>query len=65
MVPRKKYGIQLTTCSKTGHSLLKLFSTFDRSPKTKLLIKKNILHNKFMKRKLCQNSQFVIRSELK
>ena len=63
---QEKYGIQLMTCSKTCHSLLELFFfNFSQGYYNKLINHKSILHNKFMKRKLCQNLQFVIRSELK
>ena len=54
------------TCSKTCHSLLELFFlNFSQGSYNKIINHKSILHNKFMKRKLCQNLQFVIRSELK
>ena len=64
MGPKKKYGIQLMTCSNTCHSLIELFYNFSQGSYNKIINHKNILHNKFMKRKLCQDLQFEIRSEL-
>ena len=61
----KIYGIQLMTCSKTHQSLLDLFYNFSQGSNNKINNQKHILHNKFMPRNLCQNLQFVIRSELK
>ena len=54
------------TCSKTLHSLLELFFfNFSQGSYNQIINQKNILNNKFMKRKLCQIFQFVIRSDLK
>ena len=49
----------------TFHSLLELFFNFSQGSYYKIINHKSILHNKFMKRKLCQNLQFAIKSELK
>ena len=61
----KKYAIQLMTCSKTCHSLLELFENFTQGSDNKIFNPKNILYKKFIKRKLSQNLQLVIKSELK
>ena len=53
------------TSSKTCPSLLELFNNFSQGSYYKIFNQKSILQNKFMKRKLRQNLQFVIRSELK
>ena len=42
--PKKKYGIQLLTGSKTYHSLLELFYNFSQGHYDKIIIHKNILH---------------------
>ena len=65
MVPKKKLGIQLMTCSKTCHILLEIFYNFSQGSYNKIINHKNILHKKMYKKKLCQNLQFVIQSELK
>ena len=65
MVPRKIWYSTQDLLQDLSQSFRAFCFNFSQGSYNKIINHKIILYNKFMKRKLCQNLQFVIRSELK